>query len=110
MLQLAARLCDAAGLAVETRLASGERRLQPLADDRAAVLIRSVRVGPATASAGLLLARLLAEASVPIIGEAVKASTIARKAVVAVDHDWRVILVVGEMRVVGAATKSRAGR
>lgn len=104
MLQVAGRLGSTAQI-VETSYGGRAIRSEPVPASGAPVAIDSVRIGPATASAGRLLADLLDAGGVPLEGESTARGSVTRKAVLTVDHDWRLVLATGEMRAARAETR-----
>ncbi len=58
-----------------------------------------VTIGTKTTSAGEILAALLAEAGARICGDQPTAGSLRKKAVTIADHDWRLVLVLGDILV-----------
>lgn len=100
MRQAAELLTSGADLAIETVRGDGERVREPVRPAAARFRVERVIIGPGTASAGLLLAALLEAEGAVVEGGDPGTRTVMSKAVLSVDHDWRLVVATGRSRIV----------
>ncbi len=100
MRQAAELLTSRADLAIETVRGDGERVREPVRPAAARFRVERVIIGPGTASAGLLLAALLEAEGAVVEGGDPGTRTVMSKAVLSVDHDWRLVVATGRSRIV----------
>ena len=100
MRQAAELLTATAGLAIETVCTDGGHMREPLRPKATRFQVERVIIGPGTASAGLLLAALLQAQGAVVEGGDPGMRTVMSKAVLSVDHDWRLVVATGRSRIV----------
>ncbi len=108
MRRVAELLTAEPGLVIETVVGHGRHLQMPVRPKALRSRVERVIIGPRTASAGLLLAALLEAGGAVVEGGDPAVRPVERKVVLAVDHDWRLVVVAGPSRILRTSDPSAA--